>query len=79
MGEGKAKKEAPRRRLNEGACVHMAVVQERSLGFARDDGTWGADRFTRVVCHLFRRGYSRIAAFPSRGRCPAGSDRVTMV
>ena len=23
--------------------------------------------------------YSRIAAFPSRGRCPAGADRVTMV
>ena len=29
--------------------------------------------------HLFfRRWYSRIAAFPSRGRCPAGADRVTM-
>ena len=27
---------------------------------------------------LFRRWYSRIAAFPSRGRCPAGADRVTM-
>ena len=37
MGEGKAKKEAPRRRLSEGACVHMAAVQERSLGCARDD------------------------------------------
>ena len=28
---------------------------------------------------FFRRWYSRIAAFPSRGRCPAGADRVTMV
>ena len=27
---------------------------------------------------FFRRWYSRIAAFPSRGRCPAGADRVTM-
>ena len=28
---------------------------------------------------FFRRWYSRIAAFPSRGRCPEGADRVTMV
>ena len=28
---------------------------------------------------FFRRWYSRIVAFPSRGRCPAGADRVTMV
>ena len=27
---------------------------------------------------FFRRWYSRIAAFPSRGRCPVGADRVTM-
>ena len=27
---------------------------------------------------FFRRWYSRIAAFPSRGRCSAGADRVTM-
>ena len=27
---------------------------------------------------FFKRWYSRIAAFPSRGRCPAGADRVTM-
>ena len=27
---------------------------------------------------FFRRWYSRIAAFPSRGRYPAGADRVTM-
>ena len=27
VGEGKAKKEAPRCRLSEGACVHMAAVQ----------------------------------------------------
>ena len=27
---------------------------------------------------FFRRWYSRIVAFPSRGRCPAGADRVTM-
>ena len=26
----------------------------------------------------FRRWYSRIAAFPSSGRCPKGADRVTM-
>ena len=28
---------------------------------------------------FFRRWYSRIAAFPSRGRCPAGADRVLAV
>ena len=28
---------------------------------------------------FFRRWYSRIAAFPSRGRCLKGADRVTMV
>ena len=27
---------------------------------------------------FFRRWYSRIAAFPYRGRCPKGADRVTM-
>ena len=27
---------------------------------------------------FFRRWYSRIAAFPSRGRCPKGADRLTM-
>ena len=27
---------------------------------------------------FFRRWYSRIAAFPSRGRCPKGADRVTI-
>ena len=27
---------------------------------------------------FFRKWYSRIAAFPSRGRCPKGADRVTM-
>ena len=27
---------------------------------------------------FFRRWYSRIAAFPSRERCPKGADRVTM-
>ena len=57
----------------------MAAVQSRSLGCARDDGTWGADRFTRVVCCLFRGWYSRIAAFPARGRCPAGADRADIV
>ena len=28
---------------------------------------------------FFRRWYSRIAAFPSRGRCPAGADRALAV
>ena len=28
---------------------------------------------------FFRGWYSRIAAFPSRGRCPAGADRADMV
>ena len=27
---------------------------------------------------FFGRWYSSIAAFPSRGRCPKGADRVTM-
>ena len=53
MSEGKEKKEAPRCRLSEGAYVHMAAVQERSLGCARDDGAWGADRFTRAASPPF--------------------------
>ena len=73
----------------------MAAVQERSLGFARDDGMWGADRFTRMMCRLFRlpsalppkrearryvaNDFLNLIALPSRGRCPAGADRVTMV
>ena len=28
---------------------------------------------------FFRRWYSRIAAFPSRGRCPKGADRALAV
>ena len=28
---------------------------------------------------FFRRWYSRIAAFPSRGRCPEGADRAQAV
>ena len=50
------------------AALGMTVLGERI-----------ADRFTRVVCRLFRGWYSRIAAFPCRGRCPAEADRVTMV
>ena len=51
MGEGKTIKEAPRRRLSEGACVHMAAVQERSLGCARDDeaGEWMGSQGWRAV------------------------------
>ena len=29
--------------------------------------------------HFFRRWYSRIAAFPSRGRCPIGADKALAV
>ena len=38
--------------------------------------------FTAPFCFAFvsaMKMYSHIAAFPSRGRCPAGADRVTMV
>ncbi len=35
----KQKKEAPRCGLSEGACVHMAAVQLKIEGFARDDET----------------------------------------
>ena len=34
--------------------------------------------FVAASSPFFKRWYSRIAAFPSRGRCPAGADRVTM-
>ena len=34
--------------------------------------------FVAALPTFFRRWYSRIAAFPSRGRCPKGADRVTM-
>ena len=40
-------------------------------GFKVQGSRGGFDAF-------FRRWYSRIAAFPSRGRCPKGADRVTM-
>ena len=39
MGEGKAKKEAPRYHLSEGTCVPIAAVQLKIEGFARDDET----------------------------------------
>ena len=78
MGEGKAKKEAPRRRLSEGACVHMAAVQERSLGCARDDeaGEWMGSQGRRAI--FLEEGIPVSSAFPSRGKCLAGADRVTM-
>ena len=79
MGEGKAKKEAPRRRLSEGACVHMAAVQERSLGCARDDeaGEWMGSQGR--LCCILDDGIPVSSAFPSRGRCPEGADRAQAV
>ena len=44
-------------------CLHL--VQGSGL-------SWRLRRF-------FRGWYSRIVAFPSRGRCPAGADRADMV
>ena len=54
--------------------VRLSVFLERHPG--RSGGSFVVWR--RLRC-LFRRGYSRIAAFPSRGRCPAGADRAQAV
>ena len=58
----------------------LGLFTHRAFSSAQDDDTRG-----RMVSQaggfaaFFRRWYSRIAAFPSRGRCPEGADRVTMV
>ena len=45
----------------------------------RVQGSWFKVQGSRGgFAAFFRRWYSRIAAFPSRGRCPKGADRVTM-
>ena len=38
----------------------------------------GFEALVAALPPFFGRWYSRIAAFPSRGRCPKGADRVTM-
>ena len=40
------------------------------------DRSGGSFVVWRRLRRLFRRGYPRIVAFPSRGRCPAGADRA---
>ena len=55
------------------APVYFAFIWFRVQGSGfRAQGSRGG------FAAFFRRWYSRIAAFPSRGRCPAGADRVTM-
>ena len=54
------------RNKDPSAALGMTVLGERI-------GSQGRLR------RLFRGWYSRIAAFPSRGRRPAGADRVIMV
>ena len=45
----------------------------------RVQGSWFMVQGSRGgFAAFFRRWYSRIAAFPSRGRRPKGADRVTM-
>ena len=56
----------------------LGVFTHGAFLSAQDDDT-GADGLTGWrYRRLFRRWYSRIAAFPSRGRCPTRADRVTM-
>ena len=70
MDEGKAKKKAPRCRLSGGACVHMAAVQERSLGYARDDeaGERMGSQGWRAV--FLEDGIPVSPAFPLEGKVP---------
>ena len=51
--------------------VQGSGFRVQGLGFKVQGSGGGFDAF-------FRRWNSRIAAFPSRGRCPKGADRVTM-
>ena len=60
-------KEAPRCRLSEGACVHMAAVQQRSLGCARDDDT-GKCSFPIAFYSAARANLRPYGAPPSIGR-----------
>ena len=58
----------------------LGLFTHRAFSSAQDDDTRG-----RMVSQagglaaFFRRWYSRIAAFPSSGRCPEGADRADMV
>ena len=53
------------------------IERFRPLRMTIREGGW----FHRLAVSppFFRRWYSRIAAFPSRGRCPAGADRALAV
>ena len=51
------------------------IERFRPLRMTIREGGWS---HRLAVSPFFRGWYSRIAAFPSRGRCPKGADRVTM-
>ena len=51
---------------------YFAFIWFRVQGSVKVQGSRGG------FAAFFRGWYSRIAAFPSRGRCPKGADRVTM-
>ena len=52
------------------------IERFRPLRMTIREGGWS---HRLAVSPFFRRWYSRIAAFPSRGRCPAGADRALAV
>ena len=76
MSERKAIKGSTKASFEWGACVHMAAVQERSLGCARDDeaGERMGSQGWRAV--FLENDIPVSSAFPSRGRCPEGADRA---
>ncbi|MBD9031674.1 MAG: hypothetical protein EGR19_05685 [Dialister sp.] len=53
----------------QGSGFRVQVSRFRGSEVQRSRGGFAA---------FFRSWYSRIAAFPVRGRCPKGADRVTM-
>ena len=55
-----------------GFSVQCSVFKVQGSGFKVQGSRGGFAAF-------FRRWYSRIAAFPSRGRCPEGADRALAV
>ena len=67
-----------RRRMDPRSGVKDYVRLPVSLK-RHPDRSGGSFVVWRQLHYFFRRWYSRIAAFPGRGRCPAGADRVTMV
>ena len=58
--------------------VQGSRFKVQGSGFKVQGSRFGVQGCGGGFAAFFRGWYSRIAAFPSRGRCPKGADRVTM-